>query len=105
MSVKKKSTVKTAKEPAHLITQVNLDHIQWAAGRSRRSYNESDGIAFLKDTKDLTTDQLTEKYGLKKSSLYSRISNTKKRFIERIREGNNDLLQKLQSEGLLVEKE
>lgn len=104
MSQKKKNNGKSAKTPTQLITQVNLDCVQWTAGRSRRSYSESDGIAFLKDTKDMTTEQLTEKYGLKKSSLYSRISNTKRRFFEKIREGNTDLLEKLQSEGLLVDK-
>ena len=104
MSVKKKTTVKKEKEPAYLVTQVNLDHIQWTAGRSRRSYSEADGIAFLKDTKDMTTEQLIEKYSMKKSSIYSRISNLKRRFLTQIREGNKELLGKLQAEGLLAEK-
>jgi len=104
MSSKKKTKEKTAKEPAHLVPHVCLDNIQWTAGRSRHSYSEADLISFLKDTKELTTEQMIDKYGLKKSSLYSRVSNTKRRFLTLIREGNAALFEKLQSEGLLVEK-
>jgi hypothetical protein len=104
MSSKKKTTAKTVKASTRLVTQVNLDNIQWTAGNSRKSYSEEDSIAFLKETKEMNTNQLVEKYALKKSSLYSRISNTKKRFMDEIKNGNKQLLERLQSEGLLIER-
>lgn len=105
MSKKNKVAKKEKEKPApHLETVINLDSVRWAAGRGRHSYNDEDNITFLKDSMALTTEQLIEKYGLKKSSLYSRLSNLRKRLLEKVQGGDQALLERLQAEGLLINK-
>ena len=99
----KPKTVQKKKEVKTVVVK-NLDNVVWAGNKTRQRYDDDQNIALLTDALTLTTEQMIDKYKLKKGSLYARQSILRKKFFQRAQEGDTALLEKLQNAGLLVDK-